>query len=71
MSKPSDKVAIVRQEKFTHRAQAALADAQSLALGADHTQVEAAHLLAVLLDAEDKLAASLIGRAGGQLIFCV
>jgi len=56
----------VRQEKFTHRAQAALADAQSMALGADHTQVEAAHLLAVLLDAEDKLASNLINRAGGD-----
>jgi ATP-dependent Clp protease ATP-binding subunit ClpB len=56
----------VRAEKFTHRAQAALADAQSLALGADHTQVEAAHLLAVLLDAEDKLAAGLVNRAGGN-----
>ncbi len=56
----------MRQDKFTHRAQAALADAQSLALGADHTQVEAAHLLAVLLDAEDKLASNLISRAGGD-----
>ena len=56
----------MRAEKFTHRAQAAIADAQSLALGADHTQVEAAHLLAVLLDAEDKLAAGLISRAGGD-----
>ena len=56
----------LRQEKFTNRAQAALADAQSMALGLDHTQVESAHLLAVLLDAEDKLAAGLIGRAGGD-----
>jgi ATP-dependent Clp protease ATP-binding subunit ClpB len=37
-----------------------------MALGLDHTQVEPAHLLAVLLDAEDKLAVGLISRAAGQ-----
>jgi len=56
----------MRQDKFTQRVQVALSDAQSLALGADHPQVEAAHLLAVLLDAEDTLAVGLISRAGGD-----
>jgi len=60
------KATSVRQEKFTNRAQASLADAQSMALGQDHTQVEPAHLLAVLLDADDKLAVGLLGRAGGE-----
>ena len=56
----------MRLEKLTNRAQTALADAQSHALGMDHAQVEPLHLLAVLLDAEDKIAAGLIERAGGQ-----
>ena len=56
----------MRIDKLTNRAQSALADAQSMALGMDHTQIEPVHLLAALLDAEDKLAASIINRAGGQ-----
>ena len=56
----------MRIDRLTNRAQSALADAQSMALGMDHTQIEPGHLLAVLLDAEDKLAASIINRAGGQ-----
>ena len=57
----------VRIDKLTNRAQGLLADAQSMALGMDHTQIEPAHLLAVMLDAQDPLAASLVGKAGGQL----
>ena len=56
----------MRIDKFTNRAQAALADAQSLALGADHTQVEPAHVLAVLLGSEDALCASIVNQAGGE-----
>lgn len=58
----------MRMDKFTNRAQTALADAQSLALSLDHTQVESAHLLAVLLDAQDQLAINLVNRAGGRAI---
>ncbi len=53
-------------DKFTNRTQEALAQAQSLALGLDHTQIEPLHLLSVLLDADDQLAANLITRAGGN-----
>ncbi len=53
-------------DKFTNRTQEALAQAQSLALGMDHTQIEPLHVLSVLLDAEDQLAINLINRAGGQ-----
>ena len=53
-------------DKFTNRAQTALSDAQSLALSLDHSQVESAHLLAVLLDAQDQLATNLVTRAGGR-----
>ncbi len=53
-------------DKFTNRTQEALAQAQSLALGMDHTQIEPVHVLSVLLDAEDQLAINLINRAGGQ-----
>ncbi len=56
----------MRLEKFTHRMQAALADAQSLALGSNHTQVEAEHLMAVLLDADDRMAGTIVQRAGGD-----
>ncbi len=56
----------MRMDKFTNRAQTALSDAQSLALSLDHSQVESAHLLAVLLDAQDQLATNLVTRAGGR-----
>ncbi|MCR9261339.1 MAG: ATP-dependent chaperone ClpB [Pseudomonadaceae bacterium] len=56
----------MRMDKFTNRAQTALSDAQSLALSLDHSQVESAHLLAVLLDAQDQLAANLVARSGGR-----
>ncbi|NOX49665.1 MAG: AAA domain-containing protein, partial [Gammaproteobacteria bacterium] len=57
----------MRIEKLTQRMQAALADAQSLALGHDHSQVEPIHLLRVLLQSQDKLATQLIGRSGGRV----
>ena len=37
-------------DKLTSRFQAALADAQSLAVGRDHQFIEPAHLLLALLD---------------------
>src|SRR5688572_21332728 len=56
----------MRYEKFTTKLQEALAEAQSLALGQDHQQIEPQHLLAALLAQEDGLAASLIAKAGGN-----
>ena len=53
-------------EKLTNRVQTALADAQSLALGSDHTAIEPAHLLHVLLESEDESINQLVQRAGGD-----
>ncbi|MGD9982577.1 MAG: Clp protease N-terminal domain-containing protein, partial [Porticoccaceae bacterium] len=39
----------MRQDRLTNALQEALADAQSLAIGRDHTAVEPVHLLIALL----------------------
>jgi len=56
----------MRFEKFTTKLQEAFAEAQSLAVGQDHQQIEPQHLLAALLAQEDGAAASLIAKAGGN-----
>jgi len=56
----------MRFEKFTTKLQEALSEAQSLAVGQDHQQIEPQHLLAALLAQEDGAAASLIAKAGGN-----
>ncbi len=56
----------MRIDKFTTRLQEALAEAQSLALGRDHQQIEPQHLLSALLAQEDGGSSSLIQRAGGN-----
>jgi ATP-dependent Clp protease ATP-binding subunit ClpB len=53
-------------EKFTERARGFVQSAQSLALREGHQQFTTEHLLKVLLDDEQGLAAGLIDRAGGQ-----
>ena len=55
----------MRFEKFTNRLQQALSDAQSLAIGKDHTAIEGIHLLATLL--EDASNISLLQQAGANL----
>jgi len=57
----------MRYDKFTTKLQEALAEAQSLALGKDHQQIEPQHLLLALLDQEDGGVAGLIGKAGGNV----
>lgn len=52
----------MRFEKFTNRLQQALSDAQSLAMGKDHTAIEGIHILAALLDEPSNL--SLLQQAG-------
>src|SRR5437899_9850322 len=42
----------MRMDKLTNKFQAALADAQSLALGRDHAVIEPVHVMKVLLDQE-------------------
>ena len=56
----------MRIEKFTTRLQEALAEAQSLAVGRDHSYIEPQHLLAALLDQQDGGTAALIAKAGGN-----
>lgn len=40
----------MRFEKFTNRLQQALSDAQSLAMGKDHTAIAGIHILSTLLE---------------------
>lgn len=55
----------MRFEKFTNRLQQALSDAQSLAIGKDHTTIEGIHLLATLLEEASNI--SLLQQAGANL----
>ncbi|MBV9907444.1 MAG: hypothetical protein JOY52_08225, partial [Hyphomicrobiales bacterium] len=52
-------------EKYTERARGFVQSAQSLALREGHQQFTPEHVLKVLLDDEEGLAAGLIDRAGG------
>jgi len=53
-------------ERYTDRAKGFLQSAQGLALRENHQQYTPEHLLKVLLDDEEGLAAGLIARAGGN-----
>jgi ATP-dependent Clp protease ATP-binding subunit ClpB len=57
----------MRVDKLTTKFQQALSDAQSLAVGHDHTSIEAAHLLSALLSQDDGGTSSLLVRAGVNL----
>jgi ATP-dependent Clp protease ATP-binding subunit ClpB len=56
----------MRFDKFTAKLQNAVADAQSLAVGRGHNQLEPGHLLLALLDASDTGIKALIQKAGGD-----
>ena len=53
-------------EKYTERARGFVQSAQALALRESHQQFTPEHVLKVLLDDEEGLAAGLIDRAGGR-----
>src|SRR5260370_33602371 len=53
-------------EKFTERARGFIQSAQQLALRSNHQQFAPEHLLKVLIDDEEGLAARLIAAAGGR-----
>src|SRR5258708_29982789 len=53
-------------EKYTDRARGFVQSAQSLAMREGHQQFAPEHLLKVLLDDPEGLAAGLIDRSGGQ-----
>jgi len=54
----------MRMDKLTSRFQQAIADAQSLAVGRDHTIVEPAHLMLALLDQQGGGTRPLLAQAG-------
>ncbi|MDN3557120.1 ATP-dependent chaperone ClpB [Halomonas maura] len=56
----------MRFDKFTAKLQNAVADAQSLAVGHGHNQLEPGHLLLALLDATDTGVKALVQKAGGD-----
>jgi len=56
----------MRFDKLTTRLQEAVAEAQSLALGRDHQQIEPQHLLLALLEQGDGGVAGLLSKAGGN-----
>ena len=53
-------------ERYTDRAKGFVQAAQNLALREDHQQFTPEHILKVLLDDPEGLAANLIARAGGH-----
>ncbi|HSJ47215.1 MAG TPA: Clp protease N-terminal domain-containing protein, partial [Gammaproteobacteria bacterium] len=53
----------MRMDKLTSKFQAALADAQSLALGRDHMYIEPAHVMTALLDQQGGTARHLLQQA--------
>jgi ATP-dependent Clp protease ATP-binding subunit ClpB len=53
----------MRMDKLTNQLQAALADAQSLALGKDHNFIEPVHLLNALLDQQGGACRPLLQQA--------
>ncbi|WP_151194370.1 ATP-dependent chaperone ClpB [Cysteiniphilum sp. JM-1] len=57
----------MKAEKFTHKLQEALTEAQSLAISKSHTMLEPIHVLKALLDQEGGMIASIITQAGGNL----
>jgi len=57
----------MRMDKLTNQLQGALADAQSLALGRDHTVIEPVHLLTALLNQQGGSARPLLQKAGGDI----
>ena len=56
----------MRFDKFTAKLQNAVADAQSLAVGRGHNQLEPGHLLLALLEARDTGVKALVQKAGGD-----
>ena len=57
----------MRMDKLTSKFQAALADAQSLAVGRDHQFIEPGHVLLALLDSQGGTVRPLLMKAGGDV----
>jgi ATP-dependent Clp protease ATP-binding subunit ClpB len=59
---------LMRFDKLTTKFQQALADAQSIAVGNDNPYIESQHMLLALLQQEDGGTASLLQRAGANVL---
>ena len=57
----------MRIDKFTSKFQQALSDAQSLAVGRDHSLIEPAHLLLALIDQQGGNSLPVLRQAGVNL----
>ncbi|HEX5360829.1 MAG TPA: Clp protease N-terminal domain-containing protein, partial [Fluviicoccus sp.] len=57
----------MRFDKLTAKLQQALSEAQSLAVGRDHTTIEPAHLLLALLQQQDGSTRPLLSQSGGNI----
>ncbi len=58
----------MRIDRFTNQLQLALSDAQSLAIGRDHSQLEPSHLLLALLDQQGGSMRPLLSQAGFDVV---
>jgi len=58
----------MRMEKLTNSLQAAIADAQSIAVGRDHSVIEPVHLIRALLDQRSGSARPILQKAGCNLV---
>tara|TARA_B110001452_G_scaffold77587_2_gene63136 strand:+ start:1655 stop:4234 length:2580 start_codon:yes stop_codon:yes gene_type:complete len=58
----------MRIDKFTNQLQSALADAQSMAIGNDHSGIEPVHLLLALLNQEGGSVRPILNRAGFDVV---
>jgi len=57
----------MRFDKFTNQLQLALSDAQSLAVGRDHSQIEPVHVLLAMLDQDGSSVRPLLARSGFEI----
>ena len=57
----------MRMDKLTTTFQAALQDAQSLAVGRDHQFIEPVHLMSALLEQKGRGVGALLNKAGANL----
>ena len=58
----------MRLDKMTSQLQSALADAQSLAIGRDHSAIESEHILLALIDQQGGTARPMLAQAGFNLV---
>lgn len=57
----------MRFDKLTHKFQLALGDAQSLAVGQDHNNIEPLHVMKAMLDQQDGVVHKLLSNCGVEL----